>query len=151
MSTTTDKLARMISDLADPDLDAQELLPMVCLREADLHGELARTPADLAYLGMLASQAEHEHAEAKAGLERIEAQAQFNARALAAGEGRKLTELMAEALVDSNDVVLTAKSLLARAAHRRGVVKALCGACQTKASLLQSLTGLHRAEMQLTR
>lgn len=148
----------MTSSRFDPEymdtlvLDAEAAHKATTLDQADLAGEMCRVSSDLAYWGHLAAQYAGIARMSKIALADTEAQAYRAAVAILAAEGGKAPSAdKIKAATASAPLVLQAKRAHAADQERADVARAIVDAIAAKASLVQSLGALVRAEMGLQR
>lgn len=151
----------MTSSRFDPEymdslgLDAEAAHKATTLDQGDLAGEMCRVVSDLAYWGHLAAQYAGTARMSKIALADTEAQAYRAAMSLAVpgpdGKSKAPSADKIKAATASMPLVLQAKRAHAADQERADVARAIVDAIAAKASLVQSLGALVRAEMGLQR
>lgn len=133
-------------------LDADYAVRSTTIDQLDLGAELARVCADLSWWGVLVAQLEAEAARAKRVVRETEALAARAAyQAGKATTGKAPGTAQVDAAVASTREVVQAYADHLAADERWHAARAVLEGVRAKATLVQSLGALTRAEMQLTR
>ena len=133
-------------------LDADYAATATTIEPLDLGAELARVCADLAWWGVLTAQLEAEATRAKRTVKETEAmaaRAAYQAGKSTTGKAPGTTQV--DAAVASTREVQSAHMDHMAAEERWHAARAVLDGVRAKATLVQSLGALTRAEMQLTR
>lgn len=119
----------------------------VTINTDQLASEYARTPADLAYWGMLAAEAEATYQTAKDHLSRVEASALTAAHYAADQQAKRPPAARVEAMAKLAEPVQLAKAQLVQADSTRRHMRAMCDGISAKLQALISLGAQIRREL----
>ena len=125
------------------------LFDCVTIDENDLTSEYVRVPADMAYWGKRAADAERDHLLAKVRVEEAEASAQQRARDRLENDPstKRVTEAMVTAAAQQDPALRLAQQVYADAAATRKEVAGYLSAIAAKRDMLISLGATQRHEM----
>jgi hypothetical protein len=144
-------LADTYQDLGRPPIVAETpeeyAARAVTIDPDDLANEYARTPADLAYWGMVAAEAEAAYQTAKDHLRQVESAALLGAHMAADQAAKRPPAARVEAMAEQAQPVQLAREELVKADSTRRRMRAVCDGIGAKLQALISLGAQLRREL----